>query len=165
MKRIIAAGAALGTLVALAPGAGAQAIATGDPNDSRGRFDVKEIRRAPGDGGESMVYVIRFYERWGCAAIDRKRRVMWRFDDRGSRKADWFGRFRCRDGNLTFEMRSADGEQQLEPLPANKNGKEVSTTIPGGFFRDDAPRAWATSVEHAGNCDPCKDRAPNRGAL
>ena len=159
--------------VALPAAAWGQAAAVSDPNDTRGKLDIREVLQQgnadPEDQTNTISYTfgIATYDRWGCAFVSSpvKARLVLKFDDQGNDQPEYQGRFDCQDGEMLFLLRSTDGENNYEPSEVRKGPRRVRVTLPADFFRR-APHTWAVSTNtRTRACDPCRDRAPDNGPV
>lgn len=168
-NRFVVLLSSLAMLVATAPAA--LAVERDDPADSGLKLDISLIKfvEDPEDVG---TLTIKTHSGWKCRALRpaANTSLKWFFDGSGNNDWDLVGSFVCRDGTLVFELRSADGSNNYEPIVAQKpNRRTVKVTMPLDLTELDSENLdlMAKSKDTSGETctEDCVDRAPNKGRM
>ena len=163
--------AALIVVLSLFPIAAVMAAERRDPKDADGRLDIVLIV-ATGDKGEVGHLTIRTEDRWRCRYLKRSRNtsLKWLFDDRRDGDTDLIGRFVCRKGRLSFNLRGPDTGNHYEPLKVRRpNRRTTKVNVPFDLAEFEGAHMGVAARSKDGEapaCEtPCVDRAPNMGTM
>jgi hypothetical protein len=149
----------------------ALAVERDDPADSGLKLDISLIKfvEDPEDVGK---LTIKTHSGWKCRALRpaAKTSLKWFFDGSGNNEFDLVGSFVCRRRTLVFELRSADGNNNYEPIVAQKpNRRTVRVTMPLDLPELDSENLdlIARSKDTSGETciEDCVDRAPDEGRM
>lgn len=175
-RKLISLAVTFGVVAFLFPAgpAAGQAAAIPDPDDVGGSLDISQISYAARYGEDQEVTSYRFeiktHDKWRCRYLNKAHdtTLNLKWHDRGDRRADLVGRFRCMKGEVWLFMGTTDGEQNFEPLRArHPRRRVVSVIVPEAAFQGGF-RTWARSVDaHHDDCleAACIDRAPDQGRM
>lgn len=157
-------------------GALADSEARKDPNDSRGRLDVKVVRHAHSDNAKTLKHVVITREGWTTRAFGRKGTIFFVFSWRGNNCAETHVWVDVKDGALRARWRAWDplgcgrgddsggwGEFYGKPRVRKTSLTRLVLLVPRTLLprRIDSYR-WAVTT--LWSCKkPCGDKAPDRG--
>ncbi|MFN2588432.1 MAG: hypothetical protein ABR613_10005 [Actinomycetota bacterium] len=169
-KRFVSV-AAIAALFVVALAAPAFAVKRHDPADSGLGIDISLIKFVE-DPEDVATLTIRTHSAWKCRQLRpaAKTSLKWLFDGSGNNEWDLVGSFVCRSGVLVFELRSKDGSNQYEPIPAERpNRRTARVTMPLDLTELDGEHldlaAKSTDVSGETCIEDCVDRAPNKGRM
>lgn len=169
-KRFVSVAAMVAVLV-LGLAAPAFAVKKQDPADTGLDLDIALIKFVE-DPEDIANLTIRTHSAWKCGMLRpaAKTQLKWYFDGSGNNGFDLVGSFVCREGTLVFELRSTDGDNNYEPIVADRpNKRTVNVTMPldltelNGQHLDLIAKSKDTSGETC--IEDCVDRAPNKGRM
>ena len=143
-----------------------------DADDSASRLDLRKVEVVAEHGGTGTVKVVT-YGKWKSRFLRDANPTTLRvlFDDGADGDADLVGNFRYKRGALLLFLRSADGSNHYEPVPAERNNRRsVSATFPFDVteLASDDLSVWARIVDAASSgCREavCRDRGPDSGGV
>jgi hypothetical protein len=171
VRRRLASIALMVAVLVVGIAAPAFAVKRQDPADSGLQIDISLIKFVE-DPEDIATLTIRSHSAWKCRVLRpaAKTQLKWLFDGSGNNDWDLIGTFVCREGTLLFELRSADGSNQYEPIVAERpNRRTAKVTMPldltelDGEHLDLAAKSKDVSGETC--IEDCVDRAPNGGRM
>ena len=158
-------------VLSLLPITAANAAERQDPKDAEGRLDIVLVV-ANGEKGDVGHLTVRTENRWRCRYLkgSRETSLKWLFDDRRDGDIDLIGRFVCRKGTLSFNLRGPDTGNQYEPLAVRRpNRRTAKVNVPLDLVEFEGAHMGVRARSKDGEasaCEmPCVDRAPNNGSM
>ena len=171
MKERFALGALILALVAVPWLASAEHANLGDPQDTNGLLDVKEVRL---HGEKRPVWKVITFPRWGTERIFDRGYALVNIDARGDAHFEYYALVRSVGGGMTAELfrnRTSKPDYSVSGLEVwRSDRKSVSVRIPLRKLRIGDQRTfyrWFVQTLMTGSrCRRvCIDRAPNEGSV
>lgn len=137
-------------LVMAGSASAAVTVAASDPDDMRGRLDIRYVgfQRS----GDNVVLTLRTYEEWRCRLLEddtstaqgaaeayedgKAAFLLWAFDSNRDRYDDHHGYFRCKSGRLRFHFDRSDVSYRAR----RPDRRTVKVTLPADRFGLDRQR-------------------------
>jgi hypothetical protein len=169
--RLLALAAAAFTALSLSPTpAGAHHTDTADPNDTKGRLDIREVRLA--HTGRPELTVVTF-ARWTPAQIWDRGSFFMFLDTQGDERAEYYVLVRSTGKRLEATLwrdRAGAPDVLIKAVASDRTARSVTVRIPLNALTIGGSRTayfwWVNSTFTGKVCRrTCIDRAPNADAI
>jgi hypothetical protein len=171
-RKVVAVAVAVGAVSVLPFLAGAEPEVFKDPDDTRGRLDIKRVEM--GGSNDRVRYKIVTYPRWKTSAVRDQAYIVILFDTFGNKRFDYYALIGSNGSKLyggLWRDRKNKSDRKVANLSAWRPGKRsVGVRIPIGRMRWPETRAfyrWRAQTLFTGkNCrSVCFDVVPNSGRV